>query len=62
MIFEGGDPSNFHMKQSMIIKIRTITYKNDKIVLVTASKIRSTNENIDATNRIRTAIRRLQNQ
>ncbi len=49
MIFKDGDPSNFHMKQSMIIKIRTITYKSDKVVLVTASKIKSTNEIIDAT-------------
>jgi hypothetical protein len=49
MIFKDGDPSNFHMKQSMIIKIRTITYKSDKVVLVTASKIKATNEIIDAT-------------
>ena len=49
MIFKDGDPSNFHMKQSMIIKIRTIIYKSDKLVLVTASKIKSTNEIIDAT-------------
>ena len=49
MIFKDGDPSNFHMKQSMIIKIRTINYKNDKVALVTASKIKSTNEIIDAT-------------
>jgi hypothetical protein len=49
MIFKDGDLSNFHMKQSMIIKIRTITYKSDKVVLVTASKIKSTNEIIDAT-------------
>lgn len=48
MIFENGDPSIFHMKQSMIIKIRTITYKSDKVALVTASKIKSTNEIIDA--------------
>ena len=49
MIFENGDPSRFHMKQSMIIKIRTITYKSDKVALVTASKIKSTDEIIDAT-------------
>jgi len=49
MIFKDGDPSNFHMKQSMIIKIRTINYKSDKVALVTASKIKSTNEIIDAT-------------
>ena len=49
MVFENGDPSSFHMKQSMIIKIRTVTYKSDKVVLVTASKIKSTNEIIDAT-------------
>jgi hypothetical protein len=49
MIFKDDDPSNFHMKQSMIIKIRTINYKNNKVALVTASKIKSTNEIIDAT-------------
>jgi hypothetical protein len=49
MIFKDGEPSNFHMKQSMIIKIRTITYKNDKVALVTASKIKSTIEIIDLT-------------
>ncbi|NNV54500.1 hypothetical protein [Limnovirga soli] len=49
MIFENGEPSRFHMQQSMIIKIRTITYKSDKVALVTASKIKSTDEIIDAT-------------
>ena len=49
MIFKEGNPSNFHMKQSMIIKIRTINYKSEKVALVTASKIKSTNEIIDAT-------------
>jgi hypothetical protein len=49
MVFKDGDPSKFQMKQSMIIKIRTITYRSDKVVLVTASKIKSSNEIIDAT-------------
>jgi len=49
MIFIDGDPSNFRMKQSMIIKIRTITYKSEKSVVLTASKIKSSNEIIDAT-------------
>jgi hypothetical protein len=49
MIFKDRDTSNFHIKQSMIIKIRAIIYKSDKVALVTASKIKSTNEIINAT-------------
>ncbi|RYE52288.1 MAG: hypothetical protein EOP48_16815 [Sphingobacteriales bacterium] len=49
MIFKDGNFSDFHMKQSMIIKISAINYKNAKVALVTASKIKSTNEIINAT-------------
>lgn len=52
MIFKDDNPENFYMKQSMIIKIRTISALSEKIVLVTASKIRSTSEIVDATIRL----------
>ena len=49
MIFKDGNPENFQMKQSMIVKIRKISSLNDKTVLVNMSKIKSTSEIVDAT-------------
>ena len=48
IIYENQNYDAFHMKQTMIIKIRAVTYKSDRVVIVTASKIKSTNEIVDA--------------
>jgi hypothetical protein len=49
MIFNDSNHENFNMKQSMIVKIETISFKSDRKTIVTASKLKSTNEIIDAT-------------
>ena len=49
MIFKDGNPEIFHMKQSMIIQIRSIVFQNDKAAIVRISKIKSTDEIVDAT-------------
>ena len=49
LVVDKDDPNIFRMKQSMIIKIRAVTFNSDKLVTVTASKFRSTIEQLEAT-------------
>jgi hypothetical protein len=49
VIANKGDVFGFHMKQSMILRINTLIYKSDRFVIVTASKIKSSREIVDAT-------------
>ena len=44
-----GEVFGFHMKQGMILRINTLIYKSDRFVIVTASKIKSSREIVDAT-------------
>ena len=48
IIFKDGNPENFYMKQSMLIKFKTITFQNDKNAIITVSKIKSTEQIINA--------------
>ncbi|MEO6670972.1 MAG: hypothetical protein ABIN36_15940 [Ferruginibacter sp.] len=48
MTFENKDWSRFHVNKSMIVKIRTIDSLDDKRIKVNLSKIKSTDETIEA--------------